>query len=501
MNPSPDTFETLRPLVEDETGMDFSGSRFTRLRDAVAKVLARQAGEDQLDVLLHSPQQRACFLEQVTAELTVGESFFFRNEHHMKVLREHVLPDILRENAAKREIRIWSAGCAGGEEPYSLAILLDEILGARQDWRVSILGTDLNPEFLERARGGKYRAWSFRHTHVHENPRYFTPDNNDNFLLAPKIRDVVRFAYLNLVKDVYPSPLTGTLGIDLILFRNVAIYLQQDVTQAILKRFHQSLRPGGWLLLGETEVSTAPTKGFVVRRFDQATFHQRPPMDDTTLGEQQASVSVLASMVLQRKDPRPEDHRFAPTHSKGASASLPDWVPLPKKRTTEQTTKASILDQVEQLMAGHRLEDANRAIERVIDTKQRARLRFRLVQAKLETADTAGARKMLERCLVEDPLLIEARLLEASFAEELGDVAKAEQAYRKALYANRNCAMAHFHLALLLQQKGDDAGARRSLKATLKLVEANDAHELVEYGEGVCFGRLKEMAQMIGGTG
>lgn len=501
MNPSPDTFETLRPLVEAETGMDFSGSRFSRLRDAVAKVLARQSGVDQLDSLLRSPQQRACFLEQVTAELTVGESFFFRNEHHMRVLREHVLPEIVRENAIKREIRIWSAGCAGGEEPYSLAILLDEILGGRQDWRISILGTDLNPEFLERARRGKYRSWSFRHTRVHEDRRYFTPQDKENYQLAPKIQDVVRFAYLNLVKDVYPSPLTGTLGLDLILFRNVAIYLQQDVIRAILKRFQQSLRPGGWLLLGETEVSTAPTEGFIPRRFDQATFHQRASGDDIALSEKQSSVSVLASMMLERKEPRPEDPVSAPALSKSAVVSLPEWVPLPKRRMTEVPTRASILEQIEQLMEAHRLEEAGRAIERIVDKKQRARLRFRLVQAQLETADTAAARKMLERCLVEDPLMIEARLLEASFAEELGDVAKAEQAYRKALYANRNCAMAHFHLALLLQQKGDDAGARRSLKATLKLIEEKDAHELVEYGEGVCFGRLKEMTQMIVGVG
>lgn len=139
-------WETLRGYLERETGMDFAGPRFSRLRSAVTKVLTlhpqwRLAGE-------HPEEQLPpALVELVTAELTVGESFFFRNHAHFDALRDHVLPAILAENAARREVRLWSAGCAAGEEPYSLAILLDQVLQGREPWHVSILGTDLNPEF------------------------------------------------------------------------------------------------------------------------------------------------------------------------------------------------------------------------------------------------------------------------------------------------------------------------------------------------------------------
>src|SRR6185295_10875865 len=108
---------------------------------------------------------------------------------------------------------------------------LDQILRgqpAGREWAISILGTDLNPEFLARAREANYRLWSFRQTKIQEDPTYFIRQK-ESYRLTPKVREWVRFAYLNLVKDVYPSPLTGTLGMDLILFRNVAIYLRPEV--------------------------------------------------------------------------------------------------------------------------------------------------------------------------------------------------------------------------------------------------------------------------------
>ena len=115
----------------------------------------------------------------------------------------------------------------------------------------------------------------------------------------------------------------------------------------------------------------------------------------------------------------------------------------------------------------------------------------------MSLADISRARHMLEACLSEDPLLIEAQLLKASFAEEAGELNVAEQACRRALYVDRNCLLAHFHLALVQQQQRDLPGAERSLRTTLKLVEGKDPHELVPYGEGVCYGRLREMIALL----
>ncbi len=501
-------WDQTRHWVESETGMDLAGTRFGRLRDAVAKVLNRQQPESELRGLMVRPDDRARFLEQLTGQLTIGESFFFRNEHHFRVLRERVLPQLIAENAARRELRIWSAGCATGEEPYSLSILLDQLLGNTPGWQVSILGTDLNPEFLRRAREACYRQWSFRQTDIHRNRNYFT-EVGETFRLADRVRDVVRFSYLNLVKDMYPSPLTGTVGLDLILFRNVAIYLKPEVTAAILQRFHQALRPGGWLLLGETEVSVAPVGDFEVLRFDHATLYQKKRDQPTrTNGESAApTLPVLAAVTLPTG--------FAvPT-----VPALPEWVPLPNRKSrtagprdasvsamtspagqavsSSATFAASVWERMERAVQTRNFDEAERALDRVAQKQDRAALRLRLVRALLSCAENAAARRLLDLCLQEEPLLIEAQLLKAGFAEESGDLPAAEQACRRALYINPNAPMAHFHLALVLERKGDRNGVARSLKTTWKLIEGQDPHSLVEFGDGVCHGRLREMLSLL----
>jgi chemotaxis protein methyltransferase CheR len=482
--------EELRQRVEAETGMDLTGTRFPRLQNAVEKILSKQPGADRLPT---RAEENPAFLESLTAELTVGETFFFRNEHHFRALREQVFPAILRENAAQREIRVWSAGCATGEEPYSLAILLDQLLAERGQWQVSVLGTDLNLTFLERARQGRYRQWSFRQTDIHQDPRYFSHEG-EWFVLSPRVRGHSRFAYLNLVKDVYPSAFTGTLGLDLILFRNVAIYLKPEVTKAIIERFQRALRPGGWLLLGEVELPLAPTSGFEALLFEKATFFRKPrgmPLASELPGP--VMVPPAAAVLAPGSAMAP----WVPT--------VPQWGPLPWRSDAAGGTAArgvtapdaTLWEQVERCAQQRDFAAAERALTRISAAKERAKHRLRYVGLLLAVAEIGRAREMLEVCLREEPLLLEAQLWKATFAEEAGDLTAAEQAYRRALYIDRHCPMAHFHLALVLQQKENRAGAQRSLQTTLDLIRGKNPQALVEHGEGICFGRLEEMATLI----
>jgi chemotaxis protein methyltransferase CheR len=494
-------WDQLRQLVESETGMTLTGSRITRLQEAVRKSLSAPLTEAGLTRLLSHPERLGAFMERVTSALTIGETFFFRNDHHFRSLQENVVPAILDRvgelNTARQELRVWSAGCATGEEPYSVAILLDQLLSNHPNWRFSILATDLNPEFLDRARQGRYRKWSFRQTDVHENRNYFRAEG-DSYQLIERIRSSVRFAYLNLVKDIYPSPLTGTIGLDLILFRNVAIYLQPDVTRGILQRFYRALRPGGWLVLGETEVTLAPTDGFETRRFGQATFFQKPLSDrcvDSDLVPLQApvmaSIKPMANVAINKVSP------------------LPDWVPLPNRRqrvavgsnsptfgSTHQLAE-SMWDRVERCAVQDQLQEAEQCIDRITDIKTRAATRLRLARLLVAQGNSFQAHVALDRCLLEDPFLIEGQLLKASFSEEAGDFDAAETACRRALYSDRRCVMAHFHLALILRQKDNGSESRRSLQTALKLIEHRDPHSVLDYSDGMCCGRLREMARTL----
>ena len=496
------TWGQLRDWAEAETGMDLAGTRFGRLQDAMRAIVSSQTTSADVKQALMRTDTRAQLLERLTGQLTIGESFFFRNEQHFLALREHVVPEIVRTNSQQRQIRIWTAGCAGGEEPYSLAIMLDMFLGPQAPWSISILGTDLNPGFLGRAREACYRAWSFRQTDVHRNANYFQREG-DSYRLISRVRDWVRFSYLNLVKDVYPSPLNGTLGLDLILFRNVAIYLKPDITRAIIRRFHQALRPGGWLLLGETEVSSIPTEGFTAWRFERATLHQK-------------TSDLMAQNASQPASARPVLADIGPIRDAAALnvPSLPDWVPLPVRRAKGPETghfsgraisgpggpsraQFTAWEQVEHCLALRDFSGADVIIDRIAARSDRTQVRLQHVRALMSMAEIARARKSLETSLREEPMSIESQLLNASFAEEAGELQVAEQACRKALYIDRNCPMAHFHLAMIQQQKGDSFGARRSLQITLELVQGKEPHKLVAYGDGVCYGRLREMISLL----
>jgi len=504
--------EGIRPWVESETGMTLSGERFSRLQSAVEKVLGKRSGNirAELELIVANQHRRSSFLDRLTTELTIGESFFFRNENHFRALRENVIPAVLQDNAREKTIRIWTAGCAGGEEPYSVAILLDQMKGSKglpiadgqlpheenqigdrpavidDSWHIHILATDLNEEFLDRARQARYRQWSFRQTEINKDRNYFSVEGKD-FCLVPRIRNSVRFASLNLAKDVYPSPLTGTLGLDLILFRNVAIYFKPEVTKAIIQRFHRALRPGGWLLLGETEVTSAPKEEFEVRRFNSATLFRKKVGREPVRGEALPMFDPPLAVVLQR-----------PTSTAAFKTALPNWVPLPKvEKVTAPIETVTTSELVNQYLQQSNFAEAERTIQSVSNSHDRAVARLHYLRGLLACAENLRARKMLKTCLDEEPLLIEAHLLKATFAEEDGDLATAEQCYRRALFVDRKCAIAHFHLALVQKQLGNITGARRSLEIALELASGEDVHEAVPHGDGVCYGRLQEMAEGI----
>jgi len=484
----------LRLIVELETGMDLTGTRADRLRDAVVNVMRRDSSIE-LPVDCNHPVH-ARFVEAIAAELTVGESFFLRNENHMALLRTHVIPQIIRDNHDRREIRAWSAGCAAGEESYSLAILLDEHLATSPHWQTSILGTDLNPMFLSRAREGWYRQWSFRQTKIQENSRYFTPDR-DGYRVQDHLRAKVRYQYLNLVKDVYPSPLNGTLGMDLILFRNVAIYLRNDVTLAILERLYQALRPGGWLLLGETEVTMAPALEFEVHRFDHATFHRKPL---SARIDPASSVNVPGPVSVPVQDQgwlsaRPPISTFL-IQNPPIVPKNPEWTPLP---VASPATPAESEAPVSGIFPPRAMTSDQVLLRKTFDPLVRSQIRFRMVQRMLEAGQAADARSELEICLKENPLSVEAHLLQAGLAEDHGNLKQAEECYRRVLYLDRECAMAQFHLGLVLQQQGNERDGLRALKIARKLAQKHDPRELVEYSDGVCYGRIEEMILVLTG--
>lgn len=264
-------YQRFRDLIVARYGIWFAEDQREDLADRLSRAM-RQTGASDLSELY---SQLLCGAADVTEILTVGETHFYRNRSQFSALTEVVLPQLIDEARRKdRGLRIWSCGCATGEEPYSLAIALRELLPDADRWNITIMATDLNRAALRRAEQGAYSAWSFREMNPHLRDQYFRRVG-DLWLLDPVVKRMVTFAPLNLATSIYPV-IDGVEPLDLILCRNVTIYFTEAVTRHVIGKLHGALRTGGWLLVGASEPNLHTYRQFEARTIGGAIFYRKP---------------------------------------------------------------------------------------------------------------------------------------------------------------------------------------------------------------------------------
>jgi chemotaxis protein methyltransferase CheR len=200
-------------LIAERFGLRLTANQLITLEEAIGEKL-QETAYDTPDELYRAfaAGWRPELLESLAARLTVGETHFMRVRPQIEALRNVVFPDLIGRRAATRRLRLWSAGCATGEEVYTLAILLHEQFPATEGWNINFLASDMSDQALETARAGLYRAWSFRDTPQEFRNRYFTPENG-RWRLDERIRRMVYFTHLNLAADWFPSPTTSDMDL------------------------------------------------------------------------------------------------------------------------------------------------------------------------------------------------------------------------------------------------------------------------------------------------
>jgi len=185
-------------------------------------------------------------------EITIGETCFFRNQTQLDALRRIVLPKIIETKAKLpfRRLRMWSAGCSSGEEPYTLSLLMREESRRLKDWKIEILATDLNQRSLEEARTALYGSYSTRNLNPYFRQKYFTAAADGQLQLQPAVRDSVHFSRLNLSDD---ARMIFMKGLDIIFCCNVLIYFDLASKRRVIQHFYNNLLPHGYLFLGHSE--------------------------------------------------------------------------------------------------------------------------------------------------------------------------------------------------------------------------------------------------------
>jgi chemotaxis protein methyltransferase CheR len=211
-------------------------------------------------------------VREVAAEISVPESHFFRNPEHFRVLAELALPELVRMRMDARRLRILSAGCAAGEEPYSLAATIRASLPAADRWDIQIWGIDANRRLLEKAAQACYSGWALRNMPLEERKAYFRTQGR-NHILREDLRPMVRFEERNLLTE--DAAFWRPEFFDIIFCRNVMIYLTPGATQQVVRRLTHALAPGGFLFLSPSETLRGMTHDFHLRHTHDTFYYQR----------------------------------------------------------------------------------------------------------------------------------------------------------------------------------------------------------------------------------
>jgi chemotaxis protein methyltransferase CheR len=412
-------------------------------------------------------------------ELTVGETYFFRNIEQFRALAAVVLPERMQVARTPKVMRLLSAGCASGEEPYSMAIVARETI-ADPSWSVSIRAVDLNPAMLEKAARARYSAWALRDTPADLQRQWFAPDGRE-LVLEQTVRNAVKFSAGNLASD--DPDLWQPAAYDVIFCRNVLMYFAPEQMRAAMARIAQSLAPGGFLFLGHAETLRGVSDEFHLRHTHETFYYERkagteqdrPRALPLALTAVPAGVSIVPFDAAWVDTIRIASERVATLvpapHAAGPPASppVPPWDPAPALDLLRQERFAEALDYVR---AGPPQAEQDADVL--------------LLEATLlaHGGQLAAAEQACLRLLVIDELNAGAHYVLALCCEHSGRGDRAGEHDLIAAYLEPAFAMPRLHLGLLARRRGDRDAARRELAQALVLLKREDASRLLLFGGG-----------------
>lgn len=257
---TPQGFKQFSSYLEDSCGIVLAENKQYLVQCRLAKVMGENSfsGLEQLVKAMSVPSGKR-LTNQIVDAMTTNETLWFRDSHPYEVLAKRLFPELLKSSTSR--MKIWSAACATGQEPYSISMVADEYLSANSDCRgakVDIVATDISSTALDIAKKGEYELFALgRGLSKERQSKYFTQVNSETWKINQQIKAAITFKSINLL-DSYA--MMGRL--DVVFCRNVLIYFSSDLKLRILEKIHSQLKPGGYLILGASESLTGLSHKF-----------------------------------------------------------------------------------------------------------------------------------------------------------------------------------------------------------------------------------------------
>ncbi len=471
----------LSEFIELNLALHFPPNRWNDLERnliATANEFGYSSVDDYIQQILSSPMSRA-HSDQLAAHLTINETYFWREPSSFTALNEVILPDIiLRSKTNGKRLRIWSVGCSGGEEPYSIAIALSRFIPNYKDWNISILATDLNPRNLSKASSGIYGNWSFRGTPSWLKEKYFKPLSNGKFQLIPEIKKMVTFEYLNLAEDKYPTALNGTNAMDIIYCRNVLMYFNQKRFQKVVKGLHNALVEGGFLMVSSSELSIQNFADF------------SPINRKDTIIYQKISKKIKKQKVQFKDDiSLQEDNATFNLDLINAPESID------KKETPTESVKNASADQLvsDEVLRKYSEGKYNEVISNLQKEMLNPEEQRLLIKAYANMGQLSEAYAVCQKLLSTNKLDANLYYLCATILQELNQPNEAIVSLKRAIYIDPDFVLSFYSLGSLYLKKGQINESKRCYKNALLILNKQNNEDIVPESEGLTIGRFKEI--------
>ncbi len=420
-------FMRVANIVHEVAGISFPPTRRASAEAGMQRVMKKLGITEPVGLEL-GVSRGGAVMEALLDDLTIGESYFFREPAQFRFIADELLPQWSAEWPLNREIKIWSAGCAAGQEPYSAAILLRENKWARG---ARILGTDISEGRLKDARAGEYSKWSLRTLQPETISRWFT-QKGPRYEVAPELKKNVEFGVLNLLD---PESKLEVVEQDVIFCRNVLIYFELAAIAFIAERLLDSLAPGGWLFLGASDPHLAEIVACEVVLLPGATGYRKSARSETTFALRNAPLTLL---IPEEREPV------------SVAVSEPTMASRPVQSTASPPSSSSSASETVKA-------DAASTVALVRSLANEGRL------------DEAG--EACAAALEAHPDQPELHLVDAILSGEAGRWENSERSARRAIYLDRTLILAHIALGDALARRGNTQGARISFANASALLD------------------------------
>ncbi len=458
-------FLQLTGLIQERTGLNFSPEKRRefqmKLSERLELTKTASAGS-----LIDTARESKEVMQDIVNCLTIGESYFFRNRPHFEALSETVFPDLIQEAKKERRLKIWCAGCATGEEPYSLAILLRERFPEVKEWDITITATDINTRFINLAKEGVYSRWSFRGVDEDLIWKYFFEENPNQFRLHADIRRMVQFRRFNLAELPYVGRLPER-DYDLVMCRNVLIYFTFQFANEIIGSFADVTHPGSYLFVGHSEAFPALSQLDVI--YSHATYYYRYHQIAGEQADRQSiapgptlSIPGIGVKTIVPKSPLP-----APGLKHGYTMPLDGEERKPRSRNSmlrEARDNLNITKELEQ--ARKRANEGE-----IAETYERL------------TALAAGPGKLDYRV----------HFLRSIIADQAGRLKESVMSLKQAIFLQKSFVIGHFYLGVIHQREGQYTDSARCFRNARNLAQKLPDDHVLDEAEGLTAGRLKEI--------